>query len=540
MELRDYQIECVNKIKEMKEGEKKIVQAGCGAGKTIIFSKVASELENRVLCILDQEELMSQTLQKMLIFIPREEIGIVRGNLSESSRRVIITTRQSLDHNKSTRIEDILSHGDIDLTIYDEAHRGVKMCKRIAERINSKRIVGFTATPFNKEMANVYDGFIFKKPVEELIEEGYLVSPRCLTVKSDIDISSVKTVLGDYAIGELDKLVNVSNRNELIVDAYIKHASDRKHVICFATSIEHSEELAKAFRDKGIVAKSIDSTLGINERREAIELFKKGEITVLTSVGCLTTGFDAEMADCCIMARPTKSLALFHQMIGRILRLWETKEDALILEITDNLTRKNKKMSLLSCKDIFGIKENETFKERDERLLKEAEEERLERERIEQERIEAERLEQELILKEISLFNETVQNISGVSSLHWFFTDINKKEVAILSINGNIDYYIFKIDDDEFIWFKRTQGENYTYELEEVERSNNLKELVDAVEENAIKEGCSFISRNAKWKWEEPSIKQIQACKSNATTKWGVHCFFSKRNCYFTLKDVIQ
>ncbi|WP_342985771.1 DEAD/DEAH box helicase [Clostridium saudiense] len=538
MELRDYQVECVNKIKEMKEGEKKIVQAGCGAGKTIIFSKVSSELKSRVLCVVDQDEIAEQTLQKMMIFMPREEIGIVRGNLNESERRVIITTRQSLDHNKSTRIKDILSHGDIDLTIYDEAHRGVKMCKRIAERINSKRIVGFTATPFNEEMKELYDDFIFKKPVEELIEEGYLVSPRCLTVQTDVDISSVKTVLGDYAIGELDKLVNVSYRNELIVDAYIKHASDRKHVICFAASIEHSEELAKAFREKGIVAKSIDSTLSPKERKEAIESFRRGQITVLTSVGCLTTGFDAEMTDLAIMARPTKSLALFHQMIGRVLRLWENKQDALILEITDNLTRRNKRMSLLSCKDIFNLEENETFKERNERLEREAEEERLERERIEQERLEAERIEQELILKEISLFNETVQNISGVSSLHWFFTDINKKEVAILSINGNVDYYIFKMGE-EFVCLKRTQGENYTYKLEEIERSNNLKELVDTVEENAIKEGSSFISKSAKWKWEQPTPKQVQACKSNVTTKWGVHCFFSKRNCYFSLKDVI-
>ena len=74
MELRDYQVECVNKIKEMKEGEKKIVQAGCGAGKTIIFSKVSSELKSRVLCVVDQDEIAEQTLQKMMIFMPREEI----------------------------------------------------------------------------------------------------------------------------------------------------------------------------------------------------------------------------------------------------------------------------------------------------------------------------------------------------------------------------------------------------------------------------------------------------------------------------------
>lgn len=234
------------------------------------------------------------------------------------------------------------------------------------------------------------------------------------------------------------------------------------------------------------------------------------------------------------MARPTKSKMLYVQCIGRGLRLFDGKEDCLILDIVDNATKHN----LLNSKSVFDIKDDETIQEKEKRIEREAEEERLERERIEQERLEAERIEQELILKEISLFNETVQNISGVSSLHWFFTDINKKEVAILSINGNVDYYIFKMGE-EFVWLKRTQGENYTYKLEEIERSNNLKELVDTVEENAIKEGSSFISKSAKWKWEQPTPKQVQACKSNVTTKWGVHCFFSKRNCYFSLKDVI-
>lgn len=530
MELRDYQVECVNKIKEMKEGEKKIAFLSTGAGKTVIMSYVASLETGRVLIVVDQDELRGQTIDKLSIFIPKEEIGSVQGKYDEVDKRVIVATRQSLTHGKSTRMERMLENGEFDLLMVDECHRAVSQYKKIVDKITTNKVVGFTATPWNSEL----DCFVYEKDILSLIKEGYLVSPRCFTVRTNVDLSNVHTVAGEFNQGELDKVVNIESRNKLIVDKYLEIASDRNKVLCFCTSIEHAEEIANTFNAYGIKAKNVDSSLSKEERDSTIKAFRNGEITVLTNVGILTTGVDIPNINCIIMARPTKSKMLYVQCIGRGLRLFDGKEDCLILDIVDNATKHN----LLNSRSVFDIKDNETIQEKEERIEREAEEERLERERIEQERLEAERIEQELILKEISLFNETVQNISGVSSLHWFFTDINKKEVAILSINGNVDYYIFKMGE-EFVWLKRTQGENYTYKLEEIERSNNLKELVDTVEENAIKEGSSFISKSAKWKWEQPTSKQVQAAKCNVNSKWGVHTFFSKRNSYFSLKDVI-
>ncbi|WP_303188435.1 DEAD/DEAH box helicase [uncultured Clostridium sp.] len=534
MELRDYQVECVNKIKEMKEGEKKIAFLSTGAGKTVIMSYVASLETGRVLIVVDQDELRGQTIDKLSIFIPKEEIGSVQGKYDEVDKRVIVATRQSLTHGKSTRMERMLENGEFDLLMVDECHRAVSQYKKIVDRITTNKVLGFTATPWNSELNKVFDGFVYEKDILSLIKEGYLVSPRCFTVRTNVDLSNVHTVAGEFNQGELDKVVNIESRNKLIVDKYLEIASDRNKVLCFCTSIEHAEEIANTFNVYGIKAKNVDISLSKEERDSTIKAFRNGEITVLTNVGILTTGVDIPDINCIIMARPTKSKMLYVQCIGRGLRLFDGKEDCLILDIVDNATKHN----LLNSRSVFDIKDNETIQEKEERIEREAEEERLERERIEQERLEAERIEQELILKEISLFNETVQNISGVSSLHWFFTDINKKEVAILSINGNVDYYIFKMGE-EFVWLKRTQGENYTYKLEEIERSNNLKELVDTVEENAIKEGSSFISKSAKWKWEQPTPKQVQAAKCNVNSKWGVHTFFSKRNSYFSLKDVI-
>ena len=188
----------------------------------------------------------------------------------------------------------------------------------------------------------------------------------------------------------------------------------------------------------------------------------------------------------------------------------------------------------MTGRTIFDLDEDETIQEKEERIQRDKEEsERREKERIQRE-IEIEKMRQ----KEIDLFNETVENISQISTLHWFYTDIKGVEVAILSQDSKIDHYIVNLEN-EFRWYKRTQLEGWEHKLELIDENTDLKELVTQLEFNVMLEGSSFISKKANWKWEEPTEKQKQACKTNAKTKWGVHCFFNKRNCYFSLKDVI-
>ena len=151
--------------------------------------------------------------------------------------------------------------------------------------------------------------------------------------------------------------------------AYKEKCTDRKQTIVFATSIEHSNDLANEFKNNGIKAMSIDSTLDKKEREKVFNKFKNGEINVITNVGICTTGLDIPSIDSLILARPTKSKSLFVQMVGRSLRLSpETyKEDALIIDIADNTNRH----SLINCKTIFDIENGETPIEAEQRRTKE-------------------------------------------------------------------------------------------------------------------------------------------------------------------------
>ncbi|WP_342985793.1 DEAD/DEAH box helicase [Clostridium saudiense] len=533
IQLREYQQECLDRINEMKIGERKIAFLATGAGKTIIMSKAASQENGRVLIVVDQNELREQTIDKLSIFINKEDIGSVQGVLDEVDKRVIVATRQSLTHGKSTRLNRMLENGEFNLLLIDETHRAVQQVKKIIEECGQNaKVIGFTATPFNPELLEVYSDFVYRKEIVSLVKEGYLCSPRCLTIYSDVSLDNVKTVAGEFNLGQLDEVVNVDSRNELIVKKYVELAEGRSKTLCFCTSIEHAEALANEFNKNNIKAKNIDSTLSADERKETLEAFKRGEIEVLTNIGVLTTGFDEPSVDCIIMARPTKSKILFTQMAGRGLRISENKEDCLILDVCDVTTKK--RMNLMTGRTIFDLDEDETIQEKEERIQRDKEEsERREKERIQRE-IEIEKMRQ----KEIDLFNETVENISQISTLHWFYTDIKGVEVAILSQDSKIDHYIVNLEN-EFRWYKRTQLEGWEHKLELIDENTDLKELVTQLEFNVMLEGSSFISKKANWKWEEPTEKQKQACKTNAKTKWGVHCFFNKRNCYFSLKDVI-
>lgn len=533
MELRSYQMECVNKINEMETGDSKIAFLATGSGKTVIMSYVASKEKGRVLICVDQSELRKQTIDKLSMFIDKDEIGSVQGKYDEVDKRVIVATRQSLTHGKSTRLDRMIENGQFDLLMVDETHRAVGQVEKIINKVNAKKVVGFTATPYNKELLNVYSDFVYKKEIIELIEEGYLSSPRCLTIYSNTSLDGVGTVAGEFNLGQLDEAVNTVSRNELIVNKYKELGKGRKKTLCFCTSIEHAEALANEFNKVGIVAKNIDSTCSTSEREGILEAFRQGEIEVLTNIGVLTTGFDEPSIDCIVMARPTKSKILFTQCAGRGLRTFKGKDDCLILDVCD-VTTKNS-MNLMSGKSIFDLEENETIQERKIRIEKEKEE----HEKREKERIERERIEAELLQKEIDLFNENLENIYSVSNLHWFFTDIKKLEIAILSVSAKEDYYIYK-EDQEFICYRRKMKEGFKYDLDEIDRSNSLKELVENVDSIAIKKGSSFVYKKAAWKFEGATEKQKEACKnSNVKTKWGAHCYFSKRNCYFTLKDVV-
>jgi superfamily II DNA or RNA helicase len=534
MKLRGYQAECVNKINEMNNIEKKICYMATGAGKTVIMGTVAKQSEGRVLIVVDQSELREQTIDKIKLICGDDiSIGSVQGKLNEVDKKIVVATRQSLTHCKSNRLDQILENGNFDVVMIDECHRACHQIKKIVDSINEKcKVIGFTATPWNTELKAIFDGFVYEKEILELIEEGYLCSPRCFRIQTDTDLSGIKTIAGEFAQSELSIVVDSAERNNLIVKAYLDKAKDRKHTIVFATSIEHAAHLSKAFNRNGISAKSIDSTLDSTEREQVLSGFKTGEFKVLVNVAILTTGFDFEELDCVIMARPTKSKILYTQCLGRGIRIAEGKEDCLVLDIVDNVV----KHSLINTKSIFDMEDGETILEAKERRVYEKKEKEIQLQ--EQKKIEEEQ--EKLRLEEIELFNNNIYNVAQISNLDWYFNKINGDVVSALSVKPDTDYYIVKVDS-EYNSYKCTKFEGYKYELNLIDTNKNLNEIVEDIERSAIKKGSSFINKYSTWKYEGATDKQIAACKNNkyVKTKWDAHKFFSKRNMYFALKNII-
>ena len=536
MKLRYYQEDCIKEILKMNKGEKKIVEACTGAGKTIIMSELCRLTDKRVLIVVMSSELKEQTVEKLkMVCSENVDVGCVQGIQDEVSNRIIVATRQSLTSSKSTRIERMLSYGEFEYILLDECHVAVQQQKKIIDKVATKntKCIGFSATPFNKDLKKIYTDFIYKKDLFSMIKEKFLVPPRCFIVESDTDISKVKTVGGEFVQKDLDSVVNNVGRNDLIVNAYKEKCKDRKQTIVLATSIEHSNDLADSFKNNGIKAMSIDSTLDKNERENVFNKFKNGDINVITNVGICTTGLDIPSIDSLILARPTNSKSLFYQMVGRGLRLSpETnKKDCLILDIADNTYKHN----LINCKSIFDIEDGETPLEAEERIRNKEKEEI---ERKKQERLQREHEAEKLRLQEIELFNETVNNILNNSTLDWFTTRINGTLVACLSSTINNTYVIRK-EENIFKCYLYKQKPYFDYDFDLIEENDNLQELQETIETIALEEGSNYISKSASWKYEKATQKQIDASKGKlhlGDLRWYASKFFVGRSLYFAFK----
>jgi len=481
------------------------------SGKTVIMSAIANEIQDRALIVVQSSELREQTIEKLKNTNQDLDIGSVQASLDEVSNKIVIATRQSLTHSKSTRLERMVEYGDFELVFFDEAHQAVGQIRKIVDKLNSNiKVVGLTATPYNEDMRKVFDKIICEKSILEMINKNYLCEPKAKYVYSDTDLSNVKTVAGEFNQRQLEETVNNDNRNNIIVNAYLKYAKDRKSTIVFASGIDHARDISQAFNDSGIKCAYVDSTIEDDKREEIITSFKDGKLPAIVNVGILTTGFDHPSTDCIILARPTKSKILYTQIVGRGLRTAENKDDCLIIDVVDIV----KKHDLMTMTDIFNvdIKDGETLSEAIEREKKN-EQERIERERVAKEK-EQERL--RLIAEQIKLFKTNMEDYFEDAYLDWFKCDDN---TYALSVFSDYHYVIHKnIAESTFDLYKvdTTNKVNTKHYLSENE---NLVDLIEEAERYASRRYSTYLDRKAKWKHEDATYKQISWLKNQWWTK---------------------
>lgn len=370
LELRPYQLRTLDTAWDALQFKHNVLLvAPCAAGKTILFSKLIQRLlrENpafRALVLTDREILVTQSRDKLASVAPElaENIGIVCASLTATKdldRRVTIASRQTLI-NHLDRFEPV------QLVIVDECHlmampteddhepdQFATIINRLRGYNPNLRLLGCTASPYRLNAGYIYgpgnrpgsrpyfDQIDAEITTVELLAGGY-IAPLTGRVNTSAgleeDLRNVNVIGGEYNLGQVSMAMCKVSHVQTCIDAWKVYAGDRKKTLVFCCTIEHSEAIAKAFTDAGVPAAAIHSKLSQIEESMRFSAMERGTLQVFTSVAKLTTGMDVVDLDCGILARPTKSTALYKQMVGRFQRTAPGKTDALILDLVGAAT----------------------------------------------------------------------------------------------------------------------------------------------------------------------------------------------------------
>lgn len=343
-QLRDYQLDIIQQIfAHWFNGLSAVaMQLPTGAGKTIIFTAVANEfiaMDEPVLVIAHRTELIAQAASKLETVTDRP-IGIIKSGIKPNPDSLIqVASIQTLIRRNPPPAS---------LVIFDEAHHChsktyATVMKHYRER--GAYILGCTATPARTDGRGLrylysgtpgFDVLIKGSSVRELIRKKYLAPFKIYSPDSIIDAANAKirTTGGDYNQKQLADLVEKTLIIGDAVDTWKQHAY-LKRTVLFAVSVKHSKELAQGFRDAGISAMHLDGKTPKKERIALLSAFESGQILVLCQHSIVTEGVDIPGIEAIQLVRPTKSLIVWFQAIGRALRPTPNKETAIVIDHTD-------------------------------------------------------------------------------------------------------------------------------------------------------------------------------------------------------------
>lgn len=317
-ELRDYQRRGAEEIKAAwaSGAESVLAVSPTGSGKTTLFTHlIFSEPNERALIVVHRRELADQAANRLREF--GVNFGfIMSGEPSKPSARVQIATVQTLVRRR------LLPHAGI--VICDEAHLSTAdTWTKVLEHYPHARKLGVTATPWRlggKPLAGTYDATIVIASPSELRKQGHLCDYLGFAYKSP-DLSKVKTTGGDFNEKQTAEVMREPTLVANVVQQWKAHASHLSTVV-FAVTVEHSQQLTAEFRAAGVRAEHLDGATSLEAREAILRRVDRGETQVLCNVGVAVEGLDIPRLKCCVLARPTQSLARAIQMMGRVRRPW--------------------------------------------------------------------------------------------------------------------------------------------------------------------------------------------------------------------------
>jgi superfamily II DNA or RNA helicase len=356
MILYPFQREAKEAVLRHWEGGRKaaLVSLPTGSGKTIVFSDILksslSGNDSKGLVLVHRDELLRQAMEKLNFVWPGVRLSTVDAITNSFTGQItvasVMTMARRLD--KVPRIQNVVT---------DEAHHApasswLKIYKRIGELFPDWQHLGVTATPIRANGASDLEA-IFGKPVYvksifELIVEGYLSPLKGLEIRTEISVEDVGVQRGDFIAEELSRVINTKERNRLVVENYLELARNRKALV-FAADLNHARSLAEMFKTQGVSAAWVAGNTPLSLRRSLLEKLRKGQLKVIANCMVFTEGFDEPSLDAILVARPTRSLVLYCQMIGRGLRPYPGKKNCLFIDFVDN----SSKHRLISMQDLL-------------------------------------------------------------------------------------------------------------------------------------------------------------------------------------------
>lgn len=346
IELRDYQQEAIENLQKMREDGKTIalLYHATGVGKTITAATDAKAVGGRTLFLVNGLKLASQAKETFAKVWPEATLGEYTGSQKDMTQTVIFATVQSI----SKDLEKF-SPTDFDYLIVDECHHAAaNTYQKIFTYFHPKFILGLTATPERsdgEDMLELFQNVAHKMDLKTAVERGVLVPIRCIRVKTNIDLTDVRINGIKYNSQDLESKLFIPERNQLIVDTYLKYVNGKKTVI-FCASVDHAAEIAKLLRDNGVNAEAVSGRDRVEIREKVLKDYETGSTDVLCACDLLNEGWDSPHTTVLFMARPTMSKTIYMQQLGRGTRRCPGKDDLLVIDFVDNANMFNMPYSL--------------------------------------------------------------------------------------------------------------------------------------------------------------------------------------------------
>ncbi|EOY2075227.1 DEAD/DEAH box helicase [Vibrio alginolyticus] len=355
--LRPYQADSVKAVIHYfrKHSTPAVIVLPTGAGKSLVIAELARLAKGRVLVLAHVKELVEQNHAKYEGYGLKGSIFSAGLGRKETDQQVVFASVQSVVRNLDS------FKNQFSLLVIDECHRVPddknssyqKVITHLRELNPGIKVLGLTATPYRLGMGWIYQyhtrgqvrteeprffrDCIFELPIRYLLDENFLTPARMMDAPVlSYDFSQLKPAnTGRYKEAEMDMVIDKAKRaTPQIVEQIMQYAKERQGVMIFAATVRHAQEI-HSLLPEGETEIVIGDT-PTPERDAIIQAFKNRQIKYLVNVSVLTTGFDAPHVDLIAILRPTESVSLYQQIVGRGLRLSDGKSECLVLDYAGN------------------------------------------------------------------------------------------------------------------------------------------------------------------------------------------------------------